>query len=220
MSCSKNPERVETHLKNRPCPYKVVLAALLMLSLAGCLVPEKFTSDAVMNRDRHYAFNYSGTMVHVPYRMEKNEKAKAGKETSAASAAREAEMAKLEKQLQAKDGGAFRKVRYLGNGVFVIEYSASGVLTKPYYFPGPEAQIIRFVPEKNGTVTVQGSGKDKDWAELKKLGLEVKGVFSLTTDAEVLEHNAGKTPGLLSKAYVWEIGPGNPVPRMILKAGG
>lgn len=220
MSCSKTSGQVETHRKKRPCWYRVVLAALLVLSLAGCLVPEKFTSDAVVNRDRHYAFNYSGTMVHAPYRMEKSEKARLGKETPAASAAREAEMTKLEKQLQAKDGGAFRKARYLGNGVFGVEYSTSGVLTKPYYFPGPEAQIIRFVPEKNGTVTVQGSGKDKDWAELKKIGLEVKGIFSLTTDADVLEHNAGKTPGLLSKAYVWEIGPGNPVPRMVLKAGG
>lgn len=201
------------HIKTSSVNWLVILGIVLS---AGCLVPEKFTADSVLNKDKSYSFTFKGTMVYLPYRMEQ---AEGRKESSDRLAAREAEMAaEIEKELLTKEGDTFKKVRYAGNGVFDIEYSTAGVLTQTYFFPGHDAQIIRFVPEKNGTITVQGSGEDKNWAEMEQLGVKVKGVFSLKTDAEVLEHNAGKTPGLFSRAYVWNIGPGNPPPHMILKS--
>lgn len=183
---------------------------------AGCLVPEKFTADSILNKDKSYAFTFKGTMVYVPYRMEKP---KEGKEAAAAFAAQEAKMAKeIEQELLSKHGDTFKKVHYAGNGVFSIEYAAKGTLVETYFFPNRDSRVISFSPQENGTIVVSGGPKDEDWTQLEQLGVNVKGVFSLKTDAKVLEHNARKTPGFFSKSYVWDIGPGNPSPHMILKS--
>lgn len=199
----------------RGTTYVKLVVLLGVLLATGCLVPEKFTSDATVNKDKSYALTFKGTMVYLPYRMDQG---KAVKESPERLAAKEAEMASIAKELLTKEGDTFKKVRYVGNGVFDIEYTAAGNLTETYFFPSREMQILRFVPENDGTITIQGSGEDTNWNELKQLGVAVDGKFSLKTDAEVLEHNAGKTPSLFSKAYVWEIGPGNRPPHMVLKS--
>lgn len=193
----------------------VVLLGVLLA--AGCLVPEKFTADSILNKDKSYAFTFKGTMVYLPYRMEKPRE---GKEASARFAAQEAKMAEdIKRELLTKNGDTFKKVTYAGNGVFDIEYVAKGTLDEPYFFLSRESRLISFAPQKNGTIVVSGGPKNDDWTQLEQLGVNVKGVFSLKTDAEVLEHNAKKTPWLFSKAYAWDIGPGNPSPHMILKSG-
>lgn len=194
--------------------YIKVVVLLGVLLAAGCLVPEKFASDATINKNRSYALTFKGTMVYLPYRMDKSKAP--GKDSPEGLAARDAAMTDIEKELLTKEGDTFKKVKYVGNGVFDIEYAAAGELTEPYFFPSHETQLVRFVPEDDGTITIQGSGEEKNWAELKQFGVNVDGKFSLKTDATVVEHNARKTPGLFSKAYVWEIGPGNPPPHMIL----
>lgn len=190
----------------------LILAGVLLVS--GCLVPEKFTAEATLNRDKSYSFAYTGTMVFLPYRMEQGG---AGDDSGKGKDTRDAKMAVIARELREKEGGSFRKADHVGNGVLDVDYAVAGTLAETYYFPSREAPVISFEPKADGTLVVEGKVKEKDWEELKKIGIEVAGKFSLKTDAEVVEHNAEKTPGLFSGAYVWTIGPGKPPPLMILK---
>jgi hypothetical protein len=201
-------------------PY---LAAWLIIMgmLPGCILPEKFTAEATIHKDTSYSLSYKGTMVDVSFLRQLNAVRKKGRgEASTASlnrwAADETAWA-AEMRAELLNDGTFKNVQYAGNAVFNIEYVATGALTAPYHFFDSQFPILSFVPEENGVIIVRSGVKEGGWAELEETGVKIQGVFSLKTDAEVLEHNAGKTPGLFSKAYVWEIGPDKPVPNMALK---
>lgn len=192
-----------------------LLVALGVMVAIGSLAPETFTADATVNRDRSYAFSYRGPMVYRPYHLDREG---AAEDSDDAKAARDGTMAEIAKTLVAEKDGAFRKVEYVGNGVFDVEYAGAGVLGETCFFPSHEARIIRFDPQDDGTIVIQGEIGKKDWVTLKKAGVELSGEFSVKTDAEVVGHNASKTPGLFSSVYGWKIGLNDPAPHMILKS--
>lgn len=165
------------------------------LSLAACLLPEKFESSVRFRPDGGYTYKYEGTVVQFMA-------AAAIKEKGGLSA-KDEEGLKREAENGAKSPG-FQKVVYIGNGRYDIRAEED-------VKPGQQVRTIKIfniTRDKDGVfVLAVPPMKEKDRDQFRSLGIKIDGkaeVF-LPGNAKVLEHNASGTPGLLSKSYSWKI---------------
>jgi hypothetical protein len=137
---------------------------------------------------------------------------------------------------------AWNKVEHLGDGLFMIDYSSKGQLADDFAFPviprfalgQPMVHITRW---DNGRVRIEAPSyhSNPDFSLMAMLGgsaaagfangkgpkikpAEVKGTFTLTTDARILANNTEEGPsetGKMSK-LTWDIGPDTFGPPMAL----
>jgi hypothetical protein len=135
---------------------------------------------------------------------------------------------------------AWNKVEHLGDGLFMIDYSTKGRLADDFAFPvipryslgQPMIHITRW---DNGRVRVEAPSfhTDQDFSAMAMMGgaglgipsgksnvkpIEVKGTFTLTTDARILANNTEEGPqdsGGMQK-LTWDIGPATFGPPMAL----
>jgi len=209
----------------------LVLAAPLIL--VGCLLaPGKFTSSLVINADRTFTFSYQGEvyafdMSEAMKDMNKNEDDDSDKSKTNASllqigwqkkdapkseggdaddaddkAATDAHNREIAAALMKEQG--FRKVEYLGDGKFMIDYQITGKLDHTFVFPYnlDAGIIIPFVviePRANGTVRIKAPGfanETKDagggigmGADAGKAASKLDGTFTLDTDATLISQN-------------------------------
>jgi hypothetical protein len=226
--------------------FKVALALLLPFALASCvLAPGKFVSTLRIDADRHFTFSYVGevyaldmsdnmtnglggtasdhatptssdgdtpTMQHLAFQSEDKEDPAKKK---AATDARNREIAAA----LSKEAG-YRKVTYVGDGKFLIDYAVSGTLDHAFVFPynlDAEAVFPFVVVElrANGTVRAKAPGfaADDNTKSVPGAGQQTSkldGVFTLDTDAEIVSQNneegaAAGTPG--RKTIVWKATP-------------
>ena len=174
------------------------LAAGLALaaSLAGCLIPEKFSAAVDMKSDGSYTYKYDGTAMHMLAAM-------AIKKQGALSAKDEAGL-KQEADKAAKMPGV-RKLDYLGSGRYQVSVDRE-------LKPGQQPDLLKIVSvskDAAGVFTIAASPlKQKDKDGLKELGIKIGGTLEvrLPANAKVISQNADGTPGLISKAYSWKIG--------------
>jgi chemotaxis protein histidine kinase CheA len=132
---------------------------------------------------------------------------------------------------------AWNKVEHLGEGVFMIDYSTSGHLADDFAFPiipryalgEPMIHVTRW---DNGRVRVEAPAfhTDPDLNALAMMSssdliamsgmtggkkaakpIEIKGIFTLTTDARILANNTEEGPEQSGAMEVlrWDIGPAN-----------
>jgi hypothetical protein len=132
---------------------------------------------------------------------------------------------------------AWNKVEHLGDGVFMIDYSTSGHLGDDFAFPvipryalgEPMIHVTRW---DNGRVRVEAPAfhTDPDLNALAMMSssdliamsgmtggkkaakpIEIKGVFTLTTDARILANNTEEGPEQsgIFEILRWDIGPAN-----------
>lgn len=209
----------------------LVLLVPLML-VGCLLAPGKFTSTLTINADRTFTYSYQGevyafdlneAMKDMPsggdddtkktdgvslqqigfdksgQKGDKNGKsgAKDDAKSQAAADAKNREMAAT----LSKEAG-FRKVTYVGDNKFVIDYQISGKLDHTYLFPYniDAGIIIPFVAVEvraNGTARVKAPGfanDSKDSAgmpgsDTSKASAKLDGTFILDTDAEIVSQN-------------------------------
>jgi len=212
---------------------RLALVLLAPLMLVGCLLaPGKFTSTLTINADRTFTYSYQGevyafdlneAMKDMPSggdddtkktdgvslqkigfdksgqksgKGEKNNKDDA--KTQAAADAKNREMAAT----LSKEAG-FRKVTYVGDNKFVIDYQISGKLDHTYLFPYnlDAGIIIPFVAVEiraNGTARVKAPGFANDskysagglrGSDASKASAKLDGTFILDTDAEIVSQN-------------------------------
>ncbi len=175
----------------------VMLVGLFALvSLTGCLVPEKFSASVKVKPDGSYTYKYDGTAVHVM--------AAAAIQKQGSLSAKDEAGLKQEAQKAANSPGV-QKIRYAGGGRYEISIDQE-------LKPGQQASALKVfsvVNGKDGVYTIAPPNmKPKDRDQLKALNIKVNGkaeVF-LPENAKVINHNASSTPGLFSKAYTWKIG--------------
>lgn len=214
----------------------MLLAAPLLL--ASCLLtPGKFTSNLTINADRSFTFAYKGEVIALDPGSEFDKSGTADPDPNASpdqqaeQAAKKAEAAKKAAELEtkrkamaealAKEAG-YRSVAYLGDGKFMIDYAASGILTTNYIFPfNLDAEIaIPFVAlevRKEGTVRMKAPafGKSRDQSpSAMNMGMPdttdtADGTFTLTTNAEIVMHNNedGVKPAGAMKTIAWRVTP-------------
>jgi hypothetical protein len=143
---------------------------------------------------------------------------------------------------------AWNKVEHLGDGLFKIDYSTKGRLADDFAFPvipryaigEPMIHITRW---DNGRVRVEAPAfhSDPDFSAMTMLGggaaagmfgsggkpalklIEVKGTFTLITDAAILANNTEEGPQELDakqqgglQKLIWDIGPATFGPPMAL----
>ncbi len=174
----------------------VSLAALL----TGCLVPEKFTASATFAPDGSYRYQFAGTVVNAlaVVEIQKN-----GKLSDKAKA----DFAKALDKDRQRPG--IQKLEPINDTRYTLQYDGDRKLTdsnnnSPFF-------VFRVSSKDwttSRTLTVTGPQiKPKDKKELDALNIKPNGTVSLIlpANAKVIKHNASSTPGLLSKAYSWNI---------------
>ena len=212
---------------------RLALVLVAPLMLVGCLLaPGKFTSTLTINADRTFTYSYQGevyafdlneAMKDMPSggdddtkktdgvslqqigfdksgKGDKNSKSGA-KDDAKAQAAADAKNREMAATLSKEAG--FRKVTYVGDNKFVIDYQISGKLDHTYLFPYnlDAGIIIPFVAVEiraNGTARVKAPGfanDSKDSAsgmagsDASKASAKLDGTFILDTDAEIVSQN-------------------------------
>jgi hypothetical protein len=213
--------------------FKLALALLLPLALASCvLAPGKFVSTLRIDADHHFAFSYVGEVYALdmsdsmkglgdtpgdhatPASLQTGDTEDPAKK-KAASEARNREIAAA----LSKEAG-YRKVSYVGDGKFQIDYAVSGTLDHAFVFPynlDAEAVFPFVVVElrANGTVRVKAPGfaADDNSKSVPGAGQQTSkldGLFTLDTDAEIVSQNneEGATPGTAGRRTIsWKATP-------------
>ena len=152
-------------------------------------------------------------------------------------------IARFTKELERMAG--WNKVEHLGNGLFKVDYTTSGRLADDYAFPvipryalgEPMLHVTRW---DNGRVRIEAPSfhNDPDFSMMAMLGagsmlgmastkkpadpIEIKGSFTITTDANIMANNTEEGPedsagGM--KVMRWDIGPKTFGPPMALLGG-
>lgn len=198
------------------------------LALASCvLAPGKFVSTLRIDADRHFAFTYVGEVIALDMSNDMtkgfgdtapdNKTDPAGDIGGAAptlqklgfqaaekdeeSAAKKAEADRKNRAIAnalSKEAG-YRKVAYLGDGKFSIDYAISGTLDHSFVYPyNLDAEVVfPFVVVEvraNNTVRVKAPGYAADSNEkgvpgTAKASSQLDGVFTLDTNAEIVSQN-------------------------------
>ncbi|MES2045753.1 MAG: hypothetical protein V4475_17915 [Pseudomonadota bacterium] len=213
--------------------FKVALALLLPFALASCvLAPGKFVSTLRIDADHHFTFSYVGEVYALdmsdsmkglgdtpgehatPASFQASESEDPAKKKAAADARNREIAAALSKE------AGYRKVTYVGDGKFQIDYAVSGTLDHAFVFPynlDAEAVFPFVVVElrANGTVRVKAPGfaADDNSKSVPGAGQQTSkldGVFTLDTDAEIVSQNneEGATPGTTGRRTIsWKATP-------------
>ena len=243
---------------------RLALVLLAPLLLVGCLLaPGKFTSTLTINADRTFTYSYQGevyafdvnqAMKDMPSgtdddtkktdgvslqntgfqkgdKKSRKDDAKTDAESQAAADVKNREMAVT----LSKEAG-FRKVDYVGDNKFVIDYQISGKLDHTYLFPYnlDAGIIIPFVAVEiraNGTARLKAPGfandsKDSSGGmgpDASKASAKLDGTFILDTDAEIVSQNNEDGVKVVNgrKTVTWKATPlSNTAPMAVVRFAG
>jgi hypothetical protein len=187
-----------------------VLAAVLLLS--SCYIPDKFRSELRLSKYGDYALTFKGDLMYAPilddYRKNKiKPEDEAGRQEN------------IRKDLSRDI--AFRKIEAKGKGRFAVEYERVGRLGQVQLTSliRRDARLISLRSMENGAIVVRANAmKPSDAQILAELGLGMEGEFRITTDANVVKHNATTVkPFGTSKVYIWKIENAlSPMPELVM----
>lgn len=215
---------------------RLAFACALPLLLTGCLlVPGKFASDLTIHADRTFAFNYKGQVIAADPSegMSSDEPLKSGAtaEEKAAFAEKAKEKAAKAREREEKNRAiaaslskeyGYRSVVYRGNGLFDVDYAVKGMLTTNFTYPfNSDAEVmmpfVAIETRKDGTVRLRAPGFGKGPGQgspaspmpmMNDPSDKAEGVFTLTTDAEIVAQNqeeGAQTVGA-NKVITWTVG--------------
>lgn len=187
-----------------------VLAAVLLLS--SCYIPDKFKSELRLSKYGDYSLTYKGDLMFAPI-LDDYRKNKVKPED-------EAERQENIRRDLSRDI-AFRKIEAKGKGRFAVEYERVGRLEKVQLTSliRRDARLISLRSVENGAIIIKANAmKPSDAQILAELGLNMEGEFRITTDGNVVEHNATQVkPFGTSKVYIWKIeNPLAPMPHLVM----
>lgn len=226
---------------------RLALVLLLPCLLASCvLTPGKFVSSLKIDADRHFTFTYVGEVIALqeddmtkglgdltaptptdPASSDEDgtptlqqialQKDSPAETPAAKKAAADAKNRAIAAALSKEAG--YRKVAYLGNGKFSIDYSISGTLDHSFVFPynlDAEAvfPFIAIEVRANNTVRMKAPGfaNDNDSKGMSMPGMDkgpsqLDGLFTLDTDAEIVSQNNEEGPATAAgrKTITWKV---------------
>ncbi len=214
---------------------RIVLACALPLLLSSCLlVPGKFNSTLTVHADRSFSFAYKGEVLasDPSSGTDSPPGASATTEEKADYAAKAGERAQKASEQEVKNReiatalgkeAGYRSVIYKGNGLFLVDYAVTGLLTTNFVFPfNSDAEVmIPFIAlevRKDGTVRMRAPAFGKAQGQGGSAGAipmmndpseKAEGIFTLVTDAEIVMQNQEDGPKIVGadKTITWPIGP-------------
>lgn len=209
---------------------RLALVLLMPFALASCvLTPGKFVSTLKIDADRHFTFTYVGEVLALDIgddmmkglgdtpsdtpteptsddgaatirKLAFQDKADDDKDTAKKKAAAEAKNRTIAATLSKETG--YRKVTYLGEGKFNIDYAISGMLDHAFLWPyNVDAELVfPFIAVElraNGTVRMKAPAFANDSSKSSSMGMpgmdkassQLDGVFTLDTNAEIVSQN-------------------------------
>ena len=221
------------------------------LVLTGCLLsPGKFMSTLRIDADRHFTFTYVGEVIDAEPKTSDSDTSSGSddkpspeevKAKAAKAAADKAEADTKYRELAAtlsKEAG-YRKVAYVGDGKFMVDYAVSGTLDHTFIWPFnlDGEVIIPFVAielRQDGIVRVKApafANDDKSKTAMGGMGgmpgmpgggsdSKADGIFTLDTNAEIVSQNNenGATTAGGRKVVAWKVTPATKdAPTAVLK---
>ena len=192
---------------------------LMLLTLNSCYVPDKFKAELRMSRFGDYALSFEGELIYVPIQHDYAEKKVKPEE----DAARQENI----REDLARDT-AFSEIRPLGRGRFRVKYlgpirhsKAGGRLgqTELVSIIRRDLHMLRIKSNPDNQVVIMADSiRPTDAQALQQVGLNVEGEFRLTTDGNVIKHNATEVrPMGAYKVYIWKIeNPLSPMPHAVM----
>lgn len=229
---------------------RAIAVLVLPLMLVGCvLTPGKFVSTLTINADRSFAFTYVGEVVAIEPddsvrelsdlkpADEPDSKPVDDAAKKAAAKARAEKRNRMVAAALTKEAG-YRRVIYLGEGKFSIDYAVRGTLNHGFNWPyNLDGEVIfPFVSvelRQGGLVRVKAPAFANEGsraipgllggAALSDPAGRLDGVFTLDTDAEIVSQNeeSGVQPAANRKRIVWKATPAlKQAPTAVLKLAG
>ena len=175
-----------------------VLAALLLLS--SCYIPDKFKSELRLSRYGDYSLSFKGDLMWAPI-LDDYRKGKVTPENEADK------INNILKDL-VRDI-AVKKAVSKGKGRFAVEYERTGRLGQVQLISllRRDARLLSMRSSENNAIVIHGNSmKPSDAQILAEMGLNMEGEFRITTDANVVEHNATSVkPFGNARVYIWTI---------------
>jgi hypothetical protein len=177
----------------------LLLVAIVVLS--GCYLPASFDAELELSRTGLYKMSFDGFIVETGlYR-----------EIRADTIKGEALEEKIARVLTdfTRDSST-KSVSHFGKGAFKVVWSKSGDIIRSRqvtFFRRNENMLSISFNKNTGRIGLAGRYiAKKDGDRIQAMGLDVKGVIRIKTDAKVLSHNAQKTfkEGAVT-VYFWEL---------------
>jgi len=232
---------------------RLMLLLLMPFALASCvLTPGKFVSTLRIDADRHFTFTYVGevlaldldndmmkglgegadnpdptggdgeaTLQQLAFQDKDGDSRSGSKDGAAKKAETDAKNRAIAEML-AKEAG-YRKVAYLGDGKFSIDYAISGTLDHAFLWPyNLDAELVfPFIAVElraNNTIRVKAPAFANDSSkssgigasDMAKASSQLDGSFTLDTNAEIVSQNNedGATPAAGGRRTVtWKATP-------------
>lgn len=207
----------------------IITALLALLITAACVLsPGKFSSELIIEDDRDFTFRYQGEVyaldperslgAALPGGTNDANADKANNNQSDASDSKDAKYRAMADSFLKEKG--VRKMKYLGDGKFELDYEISGSLDHSFIFPfNTDAEVI--VPflaievRNDGTARIKAPGfvgarnLAADDSMPKTVKGKAEGRFTVKTDATVLMHNseAGLKRQKNMNILSWDISP-------------
>ena len=175
--------------------------AVLVLVLGGCYLPSNFKAEIVINREGDFRMSYVGEFSDSTILTK----------LAADDLTVEEEDERVETLFRdlSRDP-SFTQIVYIGNAVFEVTYDARGNIyfDKTLTFVRTSDRIVTLAyVEKTKEITMRGGTVPINFRDrLLALGYDMNGELRLTTDAEVIDHNATEGTGDdEQKTYLWVI---------------
>ena len=191
-------------------------AALTLLVVAACYVPIRFDAEIEITRTGHYAMEFDGYIVDLPL----YEGLAKGKLTGP----EEEKKVALIKTDFTRDSST-KTIEYQRRGVFRVHWKSQGDLLRAKmvtFIRRNAAMLTVSYADPTGLVSVYGTSlTQENIKRLIDLGLGTEGEIRLTTDARVVDHNAGAVrdnpkKGSGYKTYVWKVQGFDKAPKLTI----
>ena len=177
-------------------PYAL---AGVILTLAACMVPEKFTAEYEIKPNGDYAFVYEGTMVDALSRMARLETEKEGEAMPAAD--------NLQELVGAfKSDPRVTEFKEISKETYQVRMEGKGNIKEDLtvHFIDDKLDYWRLVYSANAeTVTLEISPlKSKDLDEIQ---VKINGVFEIKTDCEIVTSTVELDESFFSNTYSFKV---------------
>ncbi|CAA7613390.1 conserved hypothetical protein [Magnetospirillum sp. LM-5] len=179
---------------------RLLSVAALTILLSSCYIPDKFKGELRISRYGDWAITYEGDVIYAPILHDYAN----GTITPENELERHNNIYKdLVRDIAVKD------LKKVGKGRFHLKYERGGRLGKVQLTSllRRDARLISLKSNEDGTIIIDANGvKASDAQRMAELGIGMEGEFRITTDANVLRHNATEVrPFGQYRVYIWKI---------------
>lgn len=192
---------------------RVVAVVALTFSLTSCYIPDNFHAELRLSRFGDWALSYEGDLIYAPILHDYAE----GKITADNEDQRNQNIYK-----DLVRDPAIKDITRAGKGRFHVKYERMGRLGNVQLSAliRRDARLLALKSAEDGSITIAGNGvKPSDAQRMTELGINMRGEFRITTDANVLRHNATEVRSFGQyKVYVWKIENAfSPSPHLVMQ---